>query len=102
MSGPGKGPRWGVPALRRSTEAWVQPQLAVGFWLSGPAAGAGWSGDPVGLVLGQLASVLAPVFHLPSSDSLSAGFHVPGWEHRVWKDAAGSGPLSPCRGSAPA
>ena len=76
------------------------PQLAVGFWLSGLAAGAGWSCDPVGLVLGLLASVLAPVFQLPSPDSLSAGFHVAGWEHRVRKDAVGSGPLSPCQGSA--
>lgn len=94
MSGPGKARAMGVPALR-STEGLGPTPASRGVWLSGPAAGAEWSGDPVGLVLGQLASVLAPVFHLPSSDSLSAGFHVPGWEHRgVWKDAAGSGPLS--------
>ena len=73
------------------------PNQPWGF--GGLAAGAGWSGNPIVLVLGLLASVLAPVFHLPSPDSWSAGFHVPGWEHRVRKDAAGSGPLSPCRGS---
>ena len=103
MSGPGKGPRWGgSQPCGGQQRPGSNPQLAVGFWLSGLAAGAGWSGDPVGLVLGLLASALAPVFHLPSPNSLSAGFHVPGWEHRVWKDTAGSGPLSPCWGSAPA
>ena len=96
MSGPGKGPRRGSqPPV--SGGLGPTPNQPWGF--GGLAAGAGWSGDPVVLVLGLLASVLAPVFHLPSPDSLSVGFHVPGWEHRVRKDAAASGPLSPCRGS---
>lgn len=99
MSGPGKGPQWGSQPCGGQWRPGSNPQPAVGFWLSGLAAGAGWSGDPIVLVLGLLASVLAPVFHLPSPDSLSAGFHVPGWEHRVRKDATGSGPLSPYRGS---